>query len=352
MPPGHLLVTGAAGFIGSSFVRIARSAGYKIIILDALTYAGHLENLSEILDGDQVVLVQGDIADPVLVPSLLKKHSITALLNFAAETHVDRSITGPAAFIQTNIVGTYNLLSSALSYRDSLGSPKLKEDFRYLQVSTDEVYGALSETDPKFTETTPMAPNSPYSASKASGDLLVRAWFHTYGLPVITTNTSNNYGPRQYPEKLIPHMIACALSGGRLPVYGNGKNIRDWIHVDDHAAGILLALEKGKPGDTYLFGGNSERQNLDVVRSICKELDVRSPRADKKSYAAQIEFVTDRLGHDWRYAIDDSRAQKELGFKRKYEFESGLSQTVQWYLDNSAWSKAVTFNTQGAGKKS
>ena len=341
MASGHLLVTGGAGFIGSSFVRVARAAGYKVIILDAMTYAGHLENLSEVLDGDQVILVQGDIADPVLVPSLLKKYQITALLNFAAETHVDRSITGPATFIQTNILGTYNLLSSALAYRDSLGTAKFKEDFRYLQVSTDEVYGALGPSDPKFTEKTPMAPNSPYSASKASGDLLVRAWFHTYGLPVITTNTSNNYGPRQYPEKLIPHMIACALAGKALPVYGNGKNIRDWIHVDDHAAGILLALEKGKTGETYLFGGNSERQNLDVVHAICKALDRSSPRADGKSYAAQIEFVTDRLGHDWRYAIDDTRAQKELGFKRAYQFEDGLAQTVHWYLQNSDWSKKV-----------
>jgi dTDP-glucose 4,6-dehydratase len=332
-----LLVTGAAGFIGSNFVDLATTKGYEVIVLDALTYAGHKENLESIKSGYK--LIRGDICDETLVTELLRKHQPRTVINFAAESHVDRSISGPDAFIQTNILGVFNLLRCSLDYWQGLDGTN-KEDFRYLQVSTDEVYGSLGATG-KFSETTPMAPNSPYSASKASGDLLTRAWFHTYGLPVITTNTSNNYGPKQFPEKLIPHMINCALTGKPLPVYGDGGNIRDWIHVKDHCAGVMLALEKGQLGETYCLGGNAERNNLDVVKTICKLLDEMRPRKDGKSHSTSISFVQDRLGHDRRYAIDDTKAERELGFKRQYQFESGLADTVKWYLENDAWTKAV-----------
>jgi dTDP-glucose 4,6-dehydratase len=333
-----LLITGAAGFIGSNFVELAVSRGYKVIILDALTYAGHKENLTTI-PAKTWELIQGDIRDAKLIPTLLEKYQPAAFINFAAESHVDRSITGPAEFIETNIAGTFNLLRCSLDYWQKLEGPA-KEKFRYVQISTDEVYGSLGPTG-KFSETTPIAPNSPYSASKASADLLTRAWFHTYGLPTITTNCSNNYGPKQFPEKLIPHMIQCALSNRPLPVYGDGGNVRDWIHVRDHCAGVLLALEKGRPGETYCFGGNAERNNLDVVNTICRLLDEMRPRTDGKSHSTGISFVTDRLGHDRRYAIDDTKAERELGFKRRYEFESGLADTVKWYLENDAWVKAV-----------
>jgi dTDP-glucose 4,6-dehydratase len=284
-------------------------------------------------------LVEGNICDETLVRKIYDKYQPEAFVNFAAESHVDRSILGPGEFIQTNIVGTFNLLGCALEYFQKLEGPK-KQNFRYLQVSTDEVYGSLGATG-KFSETTAMAPNSPYSASKASADMLTRAWFHTYGLPTITTNTSNNYGPKQYPEKLIPHMINCALTGKALPVYGDGGNIRDWVHVKDHCAGILLALEKGRIGETYCLGGNAERNNLDVVKQICKLLDEMRPRKDGKPHASSIGFVTDRLGHDRRYAIDDTKAQKELGFSRKFGFDTGLADTVKWYLENEEWAKAV-----------
>jgi dTDP-glucose 4,6-dehydratase len=341
------LLTGGAGFIGSNFVELAVRRGHRVIVLDALTYAGHRENLDSIPQGTPShpgswELVIGDIRDARLVPELLAKHHCSALLNFAAESHVDRSITGPSAFIETNILGTYNLLQAARGYVDQLpaGSP-LKSSFRYLQVSTDEVYGALGDTG-KFSETTPYAPNSPYSASKAASDHLVRAWHHTYGLNVVTTNCSNNYGPKQFPEKLIPHMIQCALAGKPLPVYGKGANVRDWIYVVDHCEGILLALERGTAGETYCFGGNSERKNLDVVHALCAVLDEVKPRADGKSYREQIHFVQDRAGHDWRYAIDDTKAQKELGFNRSMKnFEQGLRSTVEWYLSNDSWVKAV-----------
>ena len=339
MKSSTILVTGAAGFIGSNFVEIAVREGRKVIVLDSLTYAGHRENLEGISGPGSCELVVGDIRDPKLTGELLARYSVDALLNFAAESHVDRSIMGPAAFIETNILGTYQLLTQALDYWKKLPEGK-RSAFRYLQVSTDEVYGTLGDTG-KFSETTPYAPNSPYSASKASADLLVRAWHHTYGLPTLTTNCSNNYGPKQYPEKLIPHMIHCALVGKPLPVYGEGTNVRDWIHVKDHSRGILDALDKGTPGQTYCFGGNAERKNLDVVRAICAELDRVRPRADKKSYSEQIAFVTDRLGHDWRYAIDDSLAQRELGFKREFTFESGLKDTIHWYLENADWQAAV-----------
>jgi len=343
--PKAVLVTGGAGFIGSTFVRQQVALGRKVIVLDALTYAGHRENL----DGVACELVVDTICDGPKVLALLKKHQIDCVVNFAAESHVDRSIDSPGAFIETNIRGTYSLLQAAFEY----WSPR-KQPFRYVQISTDEVFGSLGASG-KFSETTPLAPNSPYSASKASADLLARAWFHTFGLPTITTHCSNNYGPRQFPEKLIPHMIDCATTGRGLPVYGDGGNVRDWIHVEDHSAGVNLALEKGHPGETYCLGGNAEKNNLDVVKAICKELDTLKPRADGKPHETAIEFVKDRPGHDRRYAIDDSRAASELGFARKYSFSEGLARTVRWYLENTAWRDAVlkktgTINRQGTIK--
>lgn len=335
-----LLVTGGCGFIGSGFVKKCVEMGHRVIVLDAMTYAGHKENLDGIQGPGSYELVVGNICNGGLVSELLNTHKIDALINFAAESHVDRSITGPGEFIETNIRGTFTLLTASLDYFQKLTDAQ-KKAFRFVHISTDEVYGSLGPTG-KFSETTPMAPNSPYSSSKASADLLVRAWFHTYGLPAITTNCSNNYGPRQFPEKLIPHMIMCALNGKPLPVYGDGGNIRDWIHVEDHCSGVWLALEKGVPGETYCLGGNAERNNLDVVRTICRELDKLRPRADGKSHETGIQFVTDRLGHDRRYAIDDTKAQRELGFSRKFEFEAGLADTIRWYLSNESWVKAVT----------
>jgi dTDP-glucose 4,6-dehydratase len=331
-----LLVTGAAGFIGSSFAEMALASGHRVIVLDALTYAGHRENLS----GLEVEFVLGDICDGKLIASLLERHAPSAVVNFAAESHVDRSIDAPSAFIETNIQGTFTLLNASLEYWKKLDADRAK-NFRYLQVSTDEVYGSLGPTG-KFSETTAYAPNSPYSASKASADFLTRAWHETYGLPTLTTNCTNNYGPRQFPEKLIPHMIFCALNGKPLPVYGDGGNIRDWIHVEDHCRGVFLALEKGRPGSTYCFGGNAEKNNLDVVRAICRELDKLRPRKDGKPHDSAIAFVKDRPGHDRRYAIDDSLAQRELGFTRRYEFESGMAATVRWYLENQNWCASVT----------
>jgi dTDP-glucose 4,6-dehydratase len=338
-PSKNLLVTGGAGFIGSNFVEIAVQRGHKVIVLDALTYAGHPENLKGIQGPGSLELIQGNIADTQLVPQLLKEHQIDAVLNFAAESHVDRSISGPSLFIETNIQGAFNLVEASLAYWKSLTGSK-KDQFRHLQVSTDEVYGSLGPTG-KFSETVPYAPNSPYSASKAAADHLVRAWHHTFGLPTITTNCSNNYGPKQFPEKLIPTMITNALQGKPLPVYGDGGNIRDWIHVQDHCNGIFLALEQGKPGSTYCLGGNAERNNLDVVRTICRELDRLSRRKDGKPHESGIQFVADRLGHDRRYAIDDTLAQQELGFKRQFNFEEGLANTVRWYMEHSKWCEIV-----------
>ncbi|MBY0470299.1 dTDP-glucose 4,6-dehydratase [bacterium] len=333
----NLLVTGGAGFIGSSFVRQAIAEGHTVTVLDALTYAGHTENLAGL--SERFEFVKGNIADAELVASLLKNRRIQAVAHLAAESHVDRSITGPADFVQTNVTGTFVLLNEALKYWDHL--PKEEQSaFRFIQVSTDEVYGSLGSTG-KFSETTPYSPNSPYSASKASGDFLARAWFHTYGLPTVITNCSNNYGPRQYPEKLIPLMISRALSQGKLPVYGNGSNVRDWIHVEDHCNGVLLALKRGEPGSTYCFGGNAEFSNIDLVKTLCACLDRLQPRKDGQKHESSIEFVKDRPGHDFRYAIDDTKAQKELGFKRKYKFESGLEATVKWYVENLAWCRAV-----------
>lgn len=333
------LVAGGAGFIGSAFVEMLVAHGHDVVVLDALTYAGRRENLKS-LDG-RYRFVHGDICDRKLLREVFSQARFDRVINFAAESHVDRSIENAAGFIQTNVVGVFALLEETLFAFSRLTSEE-RAAFRFVHVSTDEVYGSLSETDARFTENTPYAPNSPYSASKASGDHLVRAWHHTYGLPTITTNCSNNYGPRQHPEKLIPHMINCALSDRPLPVYGDGRNIRDWIHVSDHCAGIKLAISKGTAGQSYCFGGRSERRNLDVVRAICDELDRLRPRTGGGSYHQQIKFVEDRKGHDWRYAIDDSRAERELGFVRRYaNFESGLKQTVAWYLENREWMNKV-----------
>jgi len=335
-----LLITGGAGFIGSGFVRMALSRGHDVTVLDALTYSGHRENLDGAQPGDHLNLVEGNICDPSLVKALLRDKKPDAVINFAAESHVDRSITGPSEFIKTNVTGTFNLLENSLSYWTDVTNKN--PYFRFVQISTDEVFGELGPKDPPFSETHPYRPNSPYSASKASSDHLVRAWFHTYGLPVLVTNCSNNYGPRQFPEKLIPFMIRCALENRPLGVYGDGSNIRDWIHVEDHCAGIALALLKGKPGESYCFGGGAERDNLTVVKRICASLDQLAPRSDGKPHESAITFIKDRPGHDWRYAINDSKAEKELGFKREYDFESGIHQTVKWYIENEAWRIAVT----------
>lgn len=349
--PKTILVTGAAGFIGSNFVEIALDQGHSVVAYDSLTYAGHIENLDTFKNNPKFKFVKADILDTELFSKTLRENSVEWVAHFAAESHVDKSISGPKTFVETNVNGTFSILSAAREYFESLPSEKnsgpQKSDFRFLHVSTDEVFGTLGPTG-KFTETTPYQPNSPYSASKAASDLLVRAWFHTYGLPTIITNCSNNYGPKQFPEKLIPHMIFCALQGKALPVYGKGENIRDWIQVKDHARGVLLALERGSLGETYCFGGNSERTNLDVVQALCDILDQLKPRTDQKSYRELISFVTDRPGHDFRYAIDDSKAQKELGFTRKFsQFEDGLKETVNWYLSHLDWSRQVTSKPGG-----
>lgn len=336
----HLLVTGGAGFIGSNFLEIALSKDYRLTVLDALTYAGHRANVTHLLQAGVCDFVQGRIEDASLVAKLFAENQFDGVVHFAAESHVDNSISGPRQFLVTNIMGTFELLEGARRYWSNLNGEK-KSRFRFLHVSTDEVFGSLGETG-KFSEETAYAPNSPYSSSKAGSDHLVRAWFHTYGLPTLITNCSNNYGPRQFPEKLIPRMITQAMKGESLPVYGRGANIRDWIHVQDHCAGVLLAFEKGKPGESYCFGGNSERTNLDVVTKICGFLDQLAPRKAGQAHAQSIRFVEDRLGHDFRYAIDDSKAIRELGFRRQYsQFEDGLEQTVGWYLKNSEWLAAV-----------
>ncbi len=331
----RLLITGGAGFIGSCFVRQSVAHGDEVFVFDALTYAGHKENLK----GVDCAFMEGNICDGRKVAKLIELFKPDAVINFAAESHVDNSIAAPAEFIQTNIVGTYTLLEASRTYWEKLPAKK-KKDFRFIQVSTDEVYGSLGKTG-KFKETSRYQPNSPYSASKAGADHLVRAWHHTYGMPTIVTNCSNNYGPRQHPEKLIPNMINCALNSKKLPVYGNGKNVRDWIHVEDHCNGIYLALTKGKAGETYNFGGNAEKENIAVVNSICEALDKLKPHKDKKSYKKQIAFVKDRPGHDLRYAIDDSKARKQLGFKTKHDFKSGLHSTIKWYLKNQPWCNSV-----------
>jgi len=329
--PITLLVTGGAGFIGSNFVAQSVARGHRVLVLDALTYAGHKENVDK-----KATLVEGNILDRQLVSQLLREYAIDSVVNFAAESHVDNSISGPGAFMETNIRGTFELLEASRAYVSKLSDSK---QFRFVQISTDEVYGSLGPTG-KFLETSPIKPNSPYSASKAASDHLARAWFETYGLPTITTHCTNNYGPRQHPEKLIPHIIFCALADKKLPVYGDGKNIRDWIHVDDHCNGIWLALEKGQPGEVYDFGGDAESDNLSLIKKLCALLDKKKPKPSG-SYSDQIAFVTDRLGHDRRYAIDDSKAQRELGFTRQYKLEQGLEATVEWYLANDKWRETI-----------
>jgi dTDP-glucose 4,6-dehydratase len=333
------LVTGGAGFIGGNFVLRAIASGVKVVNLDALTYAGNLDTLASVQDNPLHVFVEGNIGDRALVARLLAEHRPDAVVNFAAESHVDRSIDGPSAFIQTNVVGTLGLLESVRDHWKGLEG-EARGRFRFLHVSTDEVYGSLGDTG-SFTESTPYAPNSPYSASKAASDHLVRAFHHTYGLPVLTTHCSNNYGPYHFPEKLIPLIIARALAGEPLPVYGDGKNVRDWLFVGDHCRAIRTVLEKGRVGETYNVGGNAERQNIEVVHAICALLDERVPRADGKPRSSQITFVADRPGHDRRYAIDASKLRDELGWEPEYTFEQGIAETVDWYLANQAWVKRV-----------
>ena len=341
-----ILVTGGAGFIGSNFVQdwLANNAAEEIINLDKLTYAGNLDNLASLKNDRRHIFVRGDIGDQALVKKLLVEYQPRAIVNFAAESHVDRSIHGPTDFIQTNIVGTFNLLECAREYWNSLEG-SAKERFRFHHVSTDEVYGSLSLTEPAFTETHSYEPNSPYSASKAASDHLVRAWFHTYGFPVVTTNCSNNYGPYHFPEKLIPLVILNALNGKPLPIYGDGQQIRDWLYVGDHCSAIREVLDKGRLGETYNIGGWNEKANLDVVKTICSILDQLKPRADGKLYADQITFVKDRLGHDRRYAIDAGKVERELGWKPAETFETGIRKTVQWYLDNPQWIDGVVSGT-------
>jgi len=350
--PGRMntwIVTGGAGFIGSNFVRQALAATpNRLVILDALTYAGHMESIESLLADDRVSFVRGDIADRDAVRSLFSKHQPQAVVNFAAESHVDRSIDGPGDFVRTNVNGTFELLEAARSLLATL-STQAQGAFRFLHVSTDEVYGSLGETG-AFREDTPYAPNSPYSASKASADHLVRAWHETYRLPTLITNCSNNYGPYQFPEKLIPLMIMNAVEGKNLPIYGDGGNIRDWLFVTDHCDAILAVLAKGRVGEKYNVGGNSERTNLQVVDALCAALEAAVPAASNAalrakghtSYADLKTFVQDRPGHDRRYAIDASKIQSELGFQPKHPFESGLRLTLRWYLDNEAWTSAVT----------
>jgi dTDP-glucose 4,6-dehydratase len=337
-----ILVTGAAGFIGSNFVLdwLAQS-DESVINLDALTYVGNLENLASLKNDTRHIFVHGEIGNFELVSQLLAKHQPRAIVNFAAESHVDRSIHGPEDFIQTNIVGTFHLLEAIRAYWGGLES-EAKTSFRFLHVSTDEVYGSLAKDDPAFAETNRYEPNSPYSASKAASDHLVRAYHHTYGLPVLTTNCSNNYGPYHFPEKLIPLVIHNALGGKPLPIYGDGQQIRDWLYVKDHCSAIRRVLEAGKVGEVYNVGGWNEKANLDVVHTLCAILDELCPRADGKPYKEQITYVTDRPGHDRRYAIDATKIERELGWKPAETFETGIRKTVQWYLDNQAWVANVT----------
>jgi dTDP-glucose 4,6-dehydratase len=332
-----ILVTGAAGFIGSNFVLDwCQQSSEEVVSLDLLTYAGNLENLSSLNTNPHHHFVQGNIGDRELVSQLLQKHQVRAVVNFAAESHVDRSISGPGDFIETNIVGTYNLLESVRSFWNDLDEDH-KKDFRFLHVSTDEVYGSLNKTDPAFSEKNRYEPNSPYSASKAASDHLVRAWHHTYGLPVLTTNCSNNYGPFHFPEKLIPLCILNALNGKPLPIYGDGQQIRDWLYVKDHCSAIRRVLDKGRLGETYNVGGWNEKANLDVVKTLCGILDELKPKADGTKYESQITYVKDRPGHDRRYAIDATKLEKELGWKPQETFETGIRKTVEWYLANQDW---------------
>jgi dTDP-glucose 4,6-dehydratase len=344
----NLLVTGGCGFIGSNFIRQRlldrESPVRKLVNLDLLTYAGNPANLADLAGDSRYVFAKGDIGDEALVGRLLSEHAIDAVVNFAAESHVDRSIDSPEPFLQTNVIGTLRLLQAARRHWSGLAGTR-KDGFRFLHVSTDEVYGTLRPEDPGFTEETPFAPNSPYAASKAASDHLVRAYQHTYKLPTLTTNCSNNYGPYHFPEKLIPLMILNALDGKPLPVYGDGQQIRDWLYVEDHARAIWLVLAKGRIGETYNIGGMNEKPNLEVVRRICSLLDRKSPRPDGRSYAEQIAYVADRPGHDRRYAIDCGKIRRELGWSPTESFETGIERTVDWYLGHRNWCDDITSKT-------
>jgi dTDP-glucose 4,6-dehydratase len=337
-----ILVTGGAGFIGSNFVLdwLAGDRG-ALVNLDKLTYAGNPANLASVQNIHRYTFVHGDICDSTLVAELFEKHRPRAVIHFAAESHVDRSILGPEAFLKTNVDGTFTLLQAARSYHDSLAGEEQKR-FRFLHVSTDEVYGTLSPEDPAFHEETPYAPNSPYAASKAASDHLVRAWVHTYGLPAIVTNCSNNYGPYQFPEKLIPLMIANALQGKALPVYGDGLQVRDWLYVGDHTSALRAVLERGRIGETYNIGGGNQRSNLEVVTMVCELLDELVPKSAFRPHLQLVKYVTDRPGHDRRYAIDARKLEGELGWRPNESFETGLRKTVEWYLENTAWVESVT----------
>ena len=329
-----LLVTGGAGFIGSAVVReLIATSDYHVVNIDKLTYAGNLESLKSISDNPRYTFEQVDICDKENIARVFKTYQPVGILHLAAESHVDRSIVGPGEFVQTNIVGTYNLLECARDYFTQLTD---KSQFKFVHISTDEVFGSLGDTG-YFSETTAYDPRSPYSSSKASSDLLVKAWFHTYGLPIVITNCTNNYGPYHFPEKLIPLVINNALAGKPLPIYGKGENIRDWLYVEDHAKGIILAFEKGVVGESYCIGGHNERNNLQVVETICQILDELQPRTDAKPYTSQITYVTDRAGHDFRYAMDPTKIQTELGWQPQENFDTGIKKTVQWYLDNQEW---------------
>ncbi len=337
-----ILVTGGAGFIGSNFIlNWLGSRSEKIVNLDKLTYAGNLENLSDVANCEQYEFIRGDIQDSALVKGILEDENVRAIVNFAAESHVDRSILNPGEFISTNIVGTFQLLESARAHCEAL-SIEGRADFRFLHISTDEIFGTLGPDDAPFSEESKVKPNSPYSASKAGSDHLVRAYFETYGLPALITNCSNNYGPRHFPEKLIPLIINRALRGESLPIYGDGKQIRDWLFVLDHCQALERVLEAGKPGQTYNIGGNNEKTNIEVVQIICALLDDLKPHADGRSYFSQVEFVKDRAGHDRRYAVNATRMREELGWSPKETFESGLRKTVVWYLENQKWVENVT----------
>jgi dTDP-glucose 4,6-dehydratase len=336
-----ILVTGGAGFIGGNFVHwMLGEHDVRVVNLDKLTYAGNLDTLQPLAGNPRHVFVQGDIGDRVLVPRLLRDYEVDAVVNFAAESHVDRSIDGPAAFIETNVVGTFNLLDCTRAYWSDLSGAS-KDAFRFLHVSTDEVYGSLGPSG-RFIETTPYAPNSPYSASKAASDHLVRAWHHTYCMPVLTTNCSNNYGPYQFPEKLIPLMIAKAMAGEPLPIYGDGSNVRDWLYVEDHCRAIARVLEAGQSGEVYNIGGDSEKTNLEVVETLCRLLDDALPDSPHRPHARLKQFVTDRPGHDQRYAIDAGKLKRELGWAPRETFETGLARTLDWYLANRDWSRRVS----------
>ncbi|OWY16585.1 dTDP-glucose 4,6-dehydratase [Thioclava sp. JM3] len=339
-----ILVTGGAGFIGSAVVRLAVSRGHEVVNLDALTYAACLENVAPVSGSPLYAFVQADIRDPEALAAIFARHKPDAVMHLAAESHVDRSIDGPGAFIETNVMGTYNMLQAARSFWEGAGRP---ESFRFHHISTDEVYGTLGATG-QFTEETPYAPNSPYSASKAGSDHLVRAWHETYGLPVVLTNCSNNYGPYHFPEKLIPVVILNALAGKPLPIYGDGSNVRDWLYVEDHADALLLVLEKGALGRSYNIGGENERSNLDLVQTICTILDKLRP--GDAPYADLITFVTDRPGHDARYAIDPTRIREELGWRPSVTVEEGLERTVRWYLENEDWWRPL-LERHGVGER-